>query len=143
MRENFVNKPVRNKVIFAPTRSQNQAVAWLCIFLLFAQNLVPLQSHTRLAKDQFGVLVSVCTLEGTKQVQLDLPPIAGGEKSSSEELPSAAVKFSTLLAESHLSTLEFRTDAVLIKVGSATESLIPSFRNNPHGWYPIRAPPLV
>lgn len=143
MQRNFSNNPARNINIRGLTRSQNRAIAWLCIFLLFAQTLIPLQSHTKLVKNHHGILVSVCTLEGIKQVELDLPPIAGEEKTSQQELPSAAEKFSTLLAESDVSVHDISTNTLLLKVSPARHPLVSSFETIQYGWYPIRAPPLV
>ena len=68
--------------------------------LLFLQLLLPLQAHSRIVQDSHGLTVVMCTLNGPKNVQIDL-----GEPSAYQPHASAAMVFSDLL--NNLSPLVF------------------------------------
>ncbi len=61
--------------------------------VLFAQLLIPLQAHSRIARDAHGLTVVVCTLQGPRDMALD----AQGRPVSGHPHASAAMAFSQLL----------------------------------------------
>ena len=63
------------------------------VALLFLQLLIPLQAHSRIARNAHGMTVVVCTLEGPKNVQLDLD----GKPAAQDRHASAAMVLSDLL----------------------------------------------
>lgn len=71
---------------------------WLLGILLFAQTLIPLQSHTRLEVNDQGIVVEICTLNGVTSMVLhqnDEAPYQDG----GDEPRSPAMAFSQLMAE--------------------------------------------
>lgn len=71
------------------------AVLWILSLLLFAQALIPIQSHTRWAVADDGRVVELCTLHGTVLVDADTgQPLAEQD----DEGRSPAMAFSQLLA---------------------------------------------
>lgn len=127
-------------------KTHHHYIAWICVFLLFVQNLLPLQTHTKLKQNELGELVTVCTLQGIKQVESTypaLPSIADNDQSQDQELPTAAVKFSTLIAETHLLTADIPLQRSYIKLATINETEIPLIEATHFRWNHIRAPPLA
>ena len=79
-----------------------QTIAKLMVLVLFAQVLMPLQSHTRLVRTDGGRMVVLCTLQGLEQLQLDDQGQIVEKKFHSGNHHSAAVKFSQLLGGASL-----------------------------------------
>ncbi len=78
-----------------------RVLAWSLSFLLLAQTLIPLQSHSRFDTGENGQVVLICTLVGSKTISLDerFGREAPVDDSGPDEIRNPAMLFSQLLAE--------------------------------------------
>ena len=73
-------------------RRLSAVLAQCLVALFFLQALLPMQAHSRIATDDQGVAVMICTLQGEKTVFIDLD----GQQHAKPRL-SAAMLFSDLI----------------------------------------------
>jgi hypothetical protein len=71
-----------------------QRLAKTLALLLLVQLMLPLQAHSRLVRSASGMTVLVCTLQGPRDMRLDL---SGHHPGSTPPHASAAMAFSKLL----------------------------------------------
>ena len=108
------------------------------VAVLFAQLLLPIQAHSRLARDGHGLTVVVCTLDGPREIELSLPGV-------SDDSPhgSAAMAFSDLLNHfTPVAPVVRPPQAVLQRITVATDRPAP-LRHSPPPSPLARDPPLV
>lgn len=72
--------------------SLRAVLAQCLVALFFFQALLPIQAHSRIAVNDQGIAVVICTLQGDKTVTLDLEGADHGNTA-----PSAAMLFSDLI----------------------------------------------
>lgn len=81
-------------------------ITWLLSFILYAQALFPVQAHTRLVQNADGQLVTICTLQGNTQVQLDEPLVPTQQQAPNHNAGyTAAVAFSMVIGQALMATL--------------------------------------
>ena len=122
--------------------SRQRAIIALVALTLFAQILMPIQSHTRLVKTGDGRLVVLCTLQGLVSAEVDDDGVIDAGKVVHHTGQSAAVKFSQLLASAS-------PDAFIPRLLGApaihAAPTMPALARVPRIAFrqqPIRAPPL-
>ncbi len=124
--------------------SRQRAVIALVVLTLFAQILLPIQSHTRLVKTGDGRLVVLCTLQGLVNAAVnDDGSLVDSGKLAQNTGKSAAIKFSQLLTSATPDPAFPRIPATpVIHAAPAISRLVavaqPAFRRRP-----IRAPPFL
>lgn len=120
---------------------QNQLAALLSLLLLL-QGMLPMQLHTKLVRDQHGVLVEVCTIDGLQSVTIDFDTPVSEDGHSPDKERTAAMALSDLMSEAtpdlfaHDLVGHFLTHAYA-NVFAEKPGLI-----FPEGLRPIRAPPI-
>jgi hypothetical protein len=108
------------------------------VAVLFTQLLLPIQAHSRLARDGHGLTVVVCTLEGPREIELSLP--GAGDDSPHG---SAAMAFSDLLNHFTPAAPVVRPpQAVLLRMAVVAEQPI-LLRHSPAPVPLARDPPAV
>jgi len=113
----------------------------MMVLLLFIQTLLPLQTHTRVARTDSGRLVVLCTLQGIQKVQLDDQGRIIEKGFHATTHSSAAVKFSQLLgsASPSLPTLILAHPTLRDTApNTRSDTFIPT---HPYPHFSIRAPP--
>ena len=121
--------------------AQRPGLPWLLGFIMLGQILIPLQSHSRLAVDERGIVVEVCTLDGLSERTI----YPGGEHPQPDDGDrqySPAMVFSQLLAEALLNLAAVQpvwtSLAVEERPPATIGTLPPSFSHHTV----IRAPPV-
>jgi len=124
-------------------RLHGSATPWVLSLLLLAQGLVPLQSHTRLAVNEAGIVVAVCTLEGiveqTLQLEIDQQPAPAAPDSA----PNPAMLFSQIMAEAMLALDAEQPAWLALKVSEPPPAVVGTPVRRPHRLASIRAPPSL
>lgn len=96
------------------TRHYTRRLARALAMLLFVQLLLPIQAHARFERGAAGITVVVCTLQGTRDVEIGLDD---SDKAAPHH-DSAAMAFSDLLNHfTPLATLFRPPFAVLQRIG--------------------------
>jgi len=121
---------------------RGSAVPWILGLLLLTQGLIPLQSHTRLAVNDAGIVVAVCTLEGVVEQTL-LPEL--DQKlpvpDAPEFDPNPAMLFSQLMAEAMLVLDAIPPTWLSLQVSEPPPPVIGTPAGRPQRLTSIRAPP--
>ncbi len=95
--------PIVMRQSFSPLRSASQvhSLTWLLAVTLLAQGLIPLQAHSRFAKDDQGQTILICTLAGTQTISLDtwLGRDVAHDESTLDQGLNPAMLFSQLMAD--------------------------------------------
>lgn len=121
------------------TCHSTRRIANALAMLLFVQMLLPLQSHARLERGAAGLTVVVCTLQGTRDVQIGLD----APDKVAPHHDSAAMAFSDLLNHfTPIASVLRPPVAVLQRIGIWQEARpVPAHRHLPLA--NSRSPPLV
>ena len=124
-------------------RLHGSAVPWMLALVLLAQGLIPLQSHTRLAVDDAGIVVAVCTLEGVVEQAL-LPELDPQPAPAAPEFdPNPAMLFSQLMAEAMLVLDAIPPTWLSLQVSEPPPLVIGTPAGRPQRLTSIRAPPSL
>ena len=121
-----------------------EGLIWLLVLALYTQAMMPVQTHTQMVQDDSGRMVVVCTLEGTKTVQVgDDGQIIEVDSLASSKHDSAAWTFSDLMA----AAAPF-AESPQIHQPELNTSDFPAYyqlalRNNRQQIRSIRAPPRI
>lgn len=129
----------------APPRQSAHALIWLLMLLVWIQNLLPIQSHTRLARDTAGTVVVVCTLHGTKTLPLDM---RGVTTPQSDDTPEQTVTPACLFSQL-MTTAAIAVNAAALRRIALWPTAIPGMHevrfhaSTPAHRQLIRAPPIA
>ena len=119
---------------------RNQLVALLSLLLLL-QGMFPMQLHTQLVRDEQGILVEVCTINGLQTMALDLDASPSEHRDSHSNERSAAMALSDLVSEAAPDLFTI----VVAQHPRIHEHINTVFGQKglafPQGLLPIRAPP--
>ena len=123
-------------------------VPWFIAVALIAQAMIPLQSHTRLAVDERGMVVEVCTLDGIveKTVSTDdgIPTLIDHDQDSDSDTdPTPAMLFSQLMAEALLALDAVQPAWLSLQVSEQPPAVLGIVIRRPHRLASIRAPPSL
>lgn len=123
-------------------RKRRSTVLWLLAFVLLAHTFIPIQSHTRLVVDGDGIVVEMCTLQGTTLVEL---PIDGTQHapSTDDSKLSPAMAFSQLAAEALLGTPDTQPAWLSLVTREPPPAVIGTPTRRPLRSFRIRAPPSL
>lgn len=116
---------------------------WALSLLLLTQAMIPLQSHTRLAVDDQGMVVEICTLQGVKQQSLRLHPGDAPDSEDTDSQASPAMAFSQLMAEALLALDMVQPAWLALQVSELPPPKTRSPHRRPHRLATIRAPPSL
>lgn len=121
------------------TRQYTRRLASALAMLLFVQLLLPIQAHARFERGATGITVVVCTLQGTRDVQIGLDD----PDKAAPHHDSAAMAFSDLLNHfTPIAPLLRPPVAVLQRIGIWQEGRpAPAHRHPPLA--NSRSPPLA
>jgi len=130
------------------TFGRNNVMPWLVSLVLIAQAMIPLQSHTRLAVDESGMVVEICTLDGvvekTVSTQSGIPTLIDHPSDpDSDTDPTPAMTFSQLMAEALLALDAAQPSWLALQVSEPAPAVIGTLVRRPHRLASIRAPPSL
>jgi hypothetical protein len=121
---------------------QRASVLWLMALLLFAQALIPIQSHTRWAVADDGQVVEICTLQGTVLMTLHAdgqPAEPAAERSDR----GPAMAFSLLLAEALSTHIDIQPAWLALAAVESSPAVIGTLTRRALRHAHIRAPPSL
>jgi len=124
-------------------RLHGSATPWILALVLLAQGLIPLQSHTRLAVNEAGIVVAVCTLEGVVEQKLQLDIDQQPTPVDPDSPPNPAMLFSQLMAEALLAVDAVQPLWLALQVSEPAPAVIGTLVRRPHRLASIRAPPSL
>jgi hypothetical protein len=123
-------------------------VPWFIAIALIAQAMIPLQSHTRLAVDERGMVIEVCTLEGIVEKTVSAadgtPELTEHDTdfdSGADTTP--AMLFSQLMAEALLALDAVQPAWLALQVSEQPPAVIGTVTGHPLRRASIRAPPSL
>ena len=127
---------------------KGSVVPWFIAITLIAQAFIPLQSHTRLAVDEHGMVIAICTLDGMVEMTLSTEPGAPGldDPDSAHDTdadPTPAMTFSQLMAEALLALEASQPSWLALQVSEHAPASIGSPFRRPDRLASIRAPPSL
>lgn len=123
-------------------------VPWFVAITLIAQALIPLQSHTRLAVDERGMVIQICTLdaivEKTVSIEDSISTLLDRNKDSDTDTdPTPAMLFSQLMAEALLTLDAVQPSWLTLQVSELPPAVLGTVIRRPQRLTSIRAPPSL
>lgn len=138
-----MEKAARRSLPTPRAQPGQKTLAWVLSLLLLAQAVIPLQSHTRLAVDDQGMVVEVCTLLGPEQQALSLRHAEAPDSDDTDSQASPAMAFSQLMAEALLALDMVQPSWLALQASEIPSPETRSPYRRPHRLATIRAPPGV
>jgi hypothetical protein len=122
-------------------QARHGVLLWALALLLFAQALIPIQSHTRWALTDDGQVIELCTLHGTVAVDETGKLVSDSDQQDQDRSPAMA--FSHLLASALTGQAVTQPTWLGLIVRETPPAVIgiPTQRSLRHT--PIRAPPVL
>ena len=117
-------------------RRLSAVLAQCLVALFFFQALLPVQAHSRIATDDQGIAVVVCTLQGEQTVFLNLDA-----QQHAKPLPSAAMLFSDLINDLAPAHGVLQPPALLLGLAQPVQQEISHVAGRPPVSPLSRAPP--
>lgn len=126
---------------FSVTGSAHRRIAlvWSLVLMVFAQTLIPIQSHTRWAETDDGRLVEICTLHGLVTVDAS----TGALNADRLDTRTAAMDFSQLMTSAVSGTVSVQPAWLALVAVEHPPAVIGTPTQRPSRFTQIRAPPYL